>query len=72
MSFAASVALQGAVYQHLRADPALLDLVGDAIFEALKVSFAIVTLERVRGVVLVGSEEAGEAVLLGSGGRILK
>lgn len=37
MSFAASVALQGAVYQHLRADPALLDLVGDAVFDAMPV-----------------------------------
>lgn len=35
MSYAASVALQGAVYQHLRADPALADLVGDAIFDAM-------------------------------------
>lgn len=37
MSFAASVALQGAVYQHLRADGALHDLVGDAIFDAMPV-----------------------------------
>ena len=37
MSFAASVALQGAVYQHLRADAALHDLVGDAIFDAMPV-----------------------------------
>lgn len=37
MSFAASVALQGAVYQHLRADQALHGLVGDAIFDAMPV-----------------------------------
>lgn len=37
MSFAASVALQGAVYQHLCADAALHDLVGDAIFDAMPV-----------------------------------
>lgn len=37
MSFAASVALQGAVYQQLRTDPALHDLVGDAIFDAMPV-----------------------------------
>ncbi|MFC3629831.1 DUF3168 domain-containing protein [Paracoccus angustae] len=37
MSYAASVALQGAVYQHLRTDPALLDLVGDSIFDAMPV-----------------------------------
>ena len=37
MSFAASIALQGAVYQHLRADPALNDMVGDAIFDAMPV-----------------------------------
>lgn len=37
MSFAASVALQGAVYQHLRADPALTDLVGDAVFDAMPI-----------------------------------
>lgn len=37
MSYAASVALQGAVYQHLRADPALHGLVGDAIFDAMPV-----------------------------------
>lgn len=37
MTYAASVALQTAVYQHLRADPALHELVGDAIFDALPV-----------------------------------
>ena len=37
MSFAASVALQGAVYQCLRGDAALHDLVGDAIFDAMPV-----------------------------------
>lgn len=37
MSYAASMALQGAVYQHLRADPALAGLVGDAIFDAMPV-----------------------------------
>lgn len=37
MSFAASAALQGAVYQQLRSDPALHALVGDAIFDAMPV-----------------------------------
>lgn len=37
MSFAASTALQGAVYQQLRADPGLHELVGDAIFDAMPV-----------------------------------
>ena len=37
MSFAASVALQGAVYQCLRGDAALHDLVGDAILDAMRV-----------------------------------
>ncbi|RJL00341.1 DUF3168 domain-containing protein [Paracoccus siganidrum] len=37
MSCAASMALQGAVYQHLRADPTLAGLVGDAIFDAMPV-----------------------------------
>ena len=37
MSFAASVALQGTVYQCLRGDAALHDLVGDAIFDAMPV-----------------------------------
>ena len=35
MSFRASAALQAAVYQALRADPALHGLVGDAIFDAM-------------------------------------
>lgn len=35
MSYAASVALQGAVYQRLQADPVLTGLVGDAIFDAM-------------------------------------
>ncbi|MDO5704103.1 MAG: DUF3168 domain-containing protein [Paracoccus sp. (in: a-proteobacteria)] len=37
MSYAATVALQGAVYQHLRHDPALAGLVGDAIYDAMPV-----------------------------------
>lgn len=37
MSYLASAALQGAVYQCLRADPALSELVGDAIYDALPV-----------------------------------
>lgn len=37
MSYAAGVALQGAVYQHLRADTVLAELVGDAIFDAMPV-----------------------------------
>ena len=35
MSFQASTGLQAAVYQALRADPALGTLVGDAIFDAM-------------------------------------
>ncbi|MDB6181506.1 DUF3168 domain-containing protein [Paracoccus fistulariae] len=35
MSYAAGLALQAAVYQELRADAALTDLVGDAIFDAM-------------------------------------
>ena len=38
MSYAAGAALQAAVYQHLRADPALAALVGDAIYDALPVA----------------------------------
>ncbi|MFN4060549.1 MULTISPECIES: DUF3168 domain-containing protein [Paracoccus] len=38
MSYGAGVALQAAVYQRLRADAALADLVGDAIFDAMPVS----------------------------------
>ncbi len=37
MSYLASAALQGAVYQCLRADPALSDMIGDAIFDALPI-----------------------------------
>lgn len=55
MSYASSIALQGAVYQCLRADPALADLVGDAIFDALPV-------QPVSGVhVSIGPEDIREA-----------
>ncbi len=37
MTYAAGVALQGAVYQQLRGDTALADLVGDAIYDAMPV-----------------------------------
>lgn len=37
MSYAAGVALQAAVYQHLRGDVALAALIGDAIFDAMPV-----------------------------------
>ena len=37
MSYLASVALQGAVYQRLREDAALAALVGDAIYDAMPV-----------------------------------
>ncbi|MDO5630444.1 MAG: DUF3168 domain-containing protein [Paracoccus sp. (in: a-proteobacteria)] len=37
MSYAAAIALQGAVYQHLRLDPALAGLVGDAIYDAMPI-----------------------------------
>lgn len=55
MSYAAGAALQAAVYQHLRADPALGALVGDAIFDAMPV-------EAPSGVyVSLGPEEARDA-----------
>ncbi|CAM3076103.1 DUF3168 domain-containing protein [Paracoccus nototheniae] len=38
MSYGAGVALQAAVYQHLRANVALSDLVGDAIYDAMPVT----------------------------------
>lgn len=37
MSYSATVALQGAVYQRLREDAALAGLVGDAVFDAMPV-----------------------------------
>ncbi|MCQ0971884.1 DUF3168 domain-containing protein [Paracoccus sp. TK19116] len=37
MSYSSSVALQAAVYRHLRDDPALSDLIGDSIFDAMPV-----------------------------------
>lgn len=55
MSYAAAVALQGAVYQHLRNDAALSDLVGDAVFDAMPV-------DAPSGVfVSLGPEEAKDA-----------
>lgn len=38
MSYAASAALQAAIWQHLRADGALGALVGDAVFDAMPAS----------------------------------
>lgn len=38
MSYSASVALQGAIYQALRANNALRDIVGDAIYDAMPVA----------------------------------
>lgn len=38
MSYAASAALQSAVYQTLRADAALRAIIGDALFDAMPVS----------------------------------
>lgn len=55
MSYAATVALQGAVYQHLRHDPALSGLVGDAIYDAMPV-------ERPAGIhVALGPEDVTDA-----------
>lgn len=55
MSYAAALALQGAVYQHLRADTGLAALVGDAIFDAMPV-------DAPSGVhVSIGPEEVREA-----------
>lgn len=55
MSYLASAALQGAVYQCLRADPALSWLVGDAIYDALPIDppggvYVSLGPEEVRGV----------------------
>ena len=38
MSYLVGAALQGAIYQALRADPVLGDLVGDAVYDAMPVS----------------------------------
>lgn len=38
MSYGASAALQAAVWQRLRDDPALSELVGDAVFDAMPVT----------------------------------
>lgn len=38
MSYGSSAALQAAVWQHLRADPAVAELVGDAVFDAMPVT----------------------------------
>ena len=55
MSYAAGVALQAAVYQHLRTDAALTGLVGDAIYDAMPV-------EAPSGVyVSLGPEDATDA-----------
>ncbi|WP_111557326.1 DUF3168 domain-containing protein [Paracoccus sediminilitoris] len=55
MSYGAGVALQAAVYQQLRSHPALADLVGDAIFDAMPV-------EAPSGVhVSLGAEDARDA-----------
>lgn len=52
MSYAASAALQSAVYQHLCDDAVLADLVGDAIFDAMPITapvgvFVTLGLEKV-------------------------
>lgn len=38
MSYGASAALQAAVWQHLRSDPAVAEIVGDAVFDAMPVN----------------------------------
>lgn len=55
MSYAAAVALQGAVYQHLAADADLAALVGDAIFDAMPVDAPSGTY------VSLGPEEVSDA-----------
>lgn len=55
MSYAAAAALQGAVYECLRDDPALSALIGDAIYDALPVSAPAGTY------VALGPEEARDA-----------
>lgn len=55
MSYAAGVALQSAVYQHLAADADLAGLVGDAIFDAMPVDAPSGTY------VSLGPEEASDA-----------
>lgn len=55
MSYGAAIALQGAVYQRLREDPAVGQLIGDAIFDAMPV-------EPPSGVFIsLGPEEARDA-----------
>lgn len=55
MSYAAAVALQGAVYQQLQNDFALAEIVGDAVFDAMPV-------DAPSGVfVSLGPEEAKDA-----------
>lgn len=55
MSYAAAVALQGAVYQQLQNDVALAEIVGDAVFDAMPV-------DAPSGVfVSLGPEEAKDA-----------
>ena len=51
MSYSVAAALQGAVYERLRADPALGALVGEAIFDALPSGVAPATY------VLLGEEQ---------------
>ena len=55
MSYAATAALQAAVYQALRDDEALADLVGDAIYDAMPVAAPAGTY------VALGPEEVRDA-----------
>ena len=55
MSYAATAALQSAVYEALRADVTLHDLVGDAIYDAMPVAAPTGTY------VALGPEEARDA-----------
>lgn len=64
MSFHASAALQAAVYQALRADSALGELVGDAIFDAMPASLPSGTH------VALGAEDVADAGdMTGAGAR---
>lgn len=55
MSFAASAALQAAIYQALRDDIALRDLVGDAVYDAMPVAAPAGTY------VAIGTEQVRDA-----------
>ncbi|WP_347267247.1 DUF3168 domain-containing protein [Paracoccus sp. (in: a-proteobacteria)] len=64
MSYAATAALQAAVYQALRADAALHGLVGDAIYDAMPVTAPAGTY------VALGPEDVRDAGDMTAGGAV--